>query len=415
MKKHARKIIIGWTAMLSVHCLFAQKECASFEYQQQLIKANPPAEALFRAAENFAKLHQSERSSFDVGKIITIPVVVHILYHYPSENISDDVVESQMVALNRDYRKQNPDTTKIPSYFKVFAADCGIEFRLATVDSEGRATTGIIHKYSPVSLWTTDDKIKFSSQAGDDAWDTKSYLNIWVGNLETLLGYSSMPGSPTYKDGVVVNYGAFGITHNGNYDQGRTCVHEVGHWLGLHHLWGDALCGDDSVADTPKQETFTNGCPSGVRVSCSNGPNGDMYMDYMDFTNDDCLVMFTNGQKQKMQALFQPGGPRYSILFSNGLGVPTKAAIPPPDDEPQWLHVQVYPNPAANEITVNLAFDSRWVGNELIVLNELGQIEMKSIINSKIQTLNIHKLKPGIYFISAQKDKDKILQEFVKF
>ena len=103
---------------------------------------------------------------------------------------------------------------------------------------------------------------------------------------------------------------------------GRTAVHEVGHWLGLKHLWGDADCGDDGVADTPKQETYTNGCPSGVRVSCNNAPYGDMYMDYMDFTNDACLVMFTKGQKQKMRALFEPGGARYSILSSNALGSP---------------------------------------------------------------------------------------------
>jgi hypothetical protein len=224
-----------------------------------------------------------------------------------------------------------------------------------------------------------------------------------------------MPGDPAYIDGVVISNKVFGITKSGAYDNGRTTVHEIGHWLGLKHIWGDKNCGDDGIADTPKQATFTNGCPSGVRISCNNGPNGDMYMNYMDFTNDDCLVMFTQGQKKRMLSLFQANGPRYSILLSHGLETPNSEESPLPDDSaPQWLHVNIYPNPAHTQLTLNVAFDVRWIGKELVVLNELGQIQIKTIITSKIQTLNISNLKPGIYFISAKKDKDKILQEFIK-
>ncbi|MFI5187198.1 MAG: M43 family zinc metalloprotease [Chitinophagales bacterium] len=410
-----RKWLLGWFGLLAFNFLFAQRDCRSFEYQNQLIQINPSLGDSLKSIENFVHDRLLFSARTQEAKIIKIPVVVHILYHFPGENISDALVKSQIAALNRDYRKQNADTTKIPDVFKPLAADCGLEFQLATVDSEGRATTGIIRKYTPITLWTTDDKIKFSSQMGDDAWNPKSYLNIWVGSLQSLLGYSSMPGYPANKDGVVISNRVFGITKTGIFNEGRTGVHEVGHWLGLRHLWGDTDCGDDSVADTPKQETFTNGCPSVIHISCNNGPNGDMYMDYMDFTNDDCMVMFTEGQKQRMLALFQPGGPRYSILFSNGLGTPTQEAIPLPDDSPKWLHLKIYPNPANTKLTINIEFDPRWVGKELTVLNAVGQVEIKITISSTIQTLDISKLEPGVYFISAEKAGDKIREEFVKF
>jgi hypothetical protein len=410
-----KKIFLGLVASLLSNFLFGQKACRSFEYQNQLIQNDPSIAVSQKVVENFVHLRSLSSARTQHQKVITIPVVVHILYHYPGENISDDQVRSQITALNRDYRKLNTDTVKIPAVFKPLAADCGIQFQLATSDAHGGATTGIIHKYTPITKWTADDQIKFSSKMGDDAWDSKSYLNIWVGTLPAVLGYSSLPGNPADKDGVVISNAAFGILSGGPYDKGRTAVHEIGHWLGLKHLWGDTYCGDDSVADTPKQATFTNGCPTGVRTSCDNAPNGDMYMDYMDFTDDDCLVMFTEGQKQRMLTLFEPGGPRYSILTSTGLSVPTVEEAPLPDNSPQWLHVKIYPNPASSELTINVEFDTRWVGKELTITNTLGQIEMKQMIISKIQQLDISKLMPGIYFISAKKDADTILEKFVKF
>ncbi len=413
-----RKLLLWSVSLIASNFLFAQRECSSYEYQQQLIQNDPSLKASRSAIENFVFQQQSSRTSFSARaeeiKTITIPVIVHILYHYPGENISDDLVKSQITALNRDFRKINPDTTKIPEAFKPLAADCRIEFQLATVNATGRATTGIIHKYTPITRWNMDDKIKFSSEMGDDAWDAKNYLNIWVGTLDRLIGYSSVPGDPANKDGIVISNTVFGITHSGSYNQGRTVVHEVGHWLGLRHLWGDAYCGDDGVGDTPKQQTFTTGCPSTVRVSCGNAPNGDMYMDYMDFTYDDCLVMFTEGQKQKMRVLFEPGGPRYSILSSNGLSIPTIEEIPLPDAAPQWLHVQIFPNPVITELTINAEYDRRWIGKEFQVINITGQVEMRKTITSKIQKLDVSRLKPGIYFIRAEKDGEKMMQKFVK-
>jgi hypothetical protein len=409
-----RKIFLGWIGLYITSFVFAQRECRTFEYGQQLFQKNSVFQTQREKADQFVSHQQSSRILTDAGRTITIPVVVHVLYHYPAENISDDLVKSQITALNRDFRKQNPDTIKIPVVFKELAADCGIQFQLATVDPRGRATSGVVHKYTPITKWKMDYKIKASSEMGDDGWDPKNYLNIWVGSLEQFLGYSSMPGDPADRDGVVISYTAFGTKSTGIYRLGRTAVHETGHWLGLRHLWGDEDCGDDGVDDTPQQATFTNGCPSSIRISCNNGPNGDMYMDYMDFTNDDCLVMFTRGQKQKMRALFEPDGPRNSILSSAGLGVPLIEEIPLPDSPPQWLHVKIYPDPAGSELTLNVEFDTRWLGKELQVINISGQTEMRHTISAKVQKLDISKLKPGLYFIRAVKDGDKIMEKFIK-
>ena len=410
-----RTVLLGSIGLLVTYFVSAQRDCRSFEYQQQLIQKVPGLQISHDAAQNFVLRHESSRISSDVaGRTIIIPVVVHVLYHYPAENISDSMVGTQILALNRDFRKLNADTVKIPEAFKALATDCGVEFQLATVASNGRATSGIVHKYTPITKWSMDDKIKLSSEMGDDGWDPKNYLNIWVGTLDKFLGYSTIPGDPEEKDGVVINNTAFGNGIPGAYTMGRTAIHEVGHWLGLKHLWGDADCGDDGVADTPKQETYTNGCPSGVRVSCNNAPYGDMYMDYMDFTNDACLVMFTKGQKQKMRALFEPGGARYSILSSNALGSPVSGEVPLPDSPPRWLHVKIYPDPASTELVVNVEFDTRWVGKELQVINITGQIQFRKTIGSKIQKLDISHLKPGLYFIRAEKQDEKIIEKFIK-
>jgi hypothetical protein len=410
-----KTVLLGWIGLLVSYFVCAQHDCRSFEYQQALLQKDPGLKASRDAAQNFAQLRESSQTSSDgATKTITIPVVVHILYHYPIENISDNIAKSQIFALNRDFRKLNADTVKIPTAFKTLAADCGIEFKLATVDPQGRATSGIIHKYTPITTWTTDDKIKLSSEMGDDGWDPKSYLNIWVGKLDKFLGYSSIPGDPIEKDGVVIDYAIFGSGLPGAGGLGRTAIHEVGHWLGLRHLWGDADCGDDGVEDTPKQATYTNGCPSGIRISCSNGPNGDMYMDYMDFTSDACLVMFTKGQKQKMRALFDPGGVRNSILSSAALGTPTNEEVPLQNPSPRWLHVKIYPDPASTELTFNVEFDERWVGKEIQVINISGQVQLRKTISSKTQKLDISQLKPGLYFIRAQKEGEKIMEKFIK-
>jgi hypothetical protein len=228
-------------------------------------------------------------------------------------------------------------------------------------------------------------------------------------------GYSSFPGGPANKDGMVISHLTFGINSKAGYEMGKTAVHEAGHWLGLRHIWGDTYCGDDLIDDTPKQGTFTSGCPSGVRQSCGSGPGGDMYMNYMDITLDACTNLFTEGQVERMRASFETGGGRKSILTSYGLLPPLINEIPLPEEAPKWLHPHLFPNPAHGEITLDLAYDVRWVGHTLRITNTLGQAQLFVNIKSKIINIDVSGLRPGIYFLNAKREDGAIIrQKFVK-
>jgi hypothetical protein len=395
--------------------VLSAQQCASFEYRERELEASPALKIKTEQLEEFIRQQSSVVTRRRGGgeDIIIIPVVVHNLFHNTSEIVSDQQVYSQIDVLNKCFRRQNADTVNTPSYFKSVAADCEIEFKLATTDPFKKGTTGIIRKYTPVERWSANDDMKFTAKGGDDAWDTKSYLNIWVCNLNRTLGYASFPGGPDDKDGVVINLSAFGYANNNQ--MGKTAVHEIGHWLGLRHTWGDAYCGDDWVDDTPKQANFTSGCPSGIRVSCSNDPYGDMYMNYMDLTSDECTNLFTEGQKARMRAQFSLGGPRMGLLTSIGLLPPRFSEIPAEPEMPKWMYANVYPNPATSEIKIDLTYDIRWVGKTITIVNNQGQVVTKALIDGTLTTINISKLPPGIYFLSAKKeDGATIKQKLVK-
>jgi hypothetical protein len=389
-----------------------QLPCSSYDYQQSLLQRNLLSRIDINELENFIQqtLNSDTRVDGNEGQrlpLITIPVVVHVLYNNASQNITDQQVFNQIKILNECFRRRQADTVNTPARFAEMAADCDIEFKLAISDPAKRSTTGILRKYTPVSRWESDDKVKFSAEAGDDAWDSRYYLNIWVCNLNRSMGYASFPAGDPSKDGIVLSTGAF--------SSNETIVHETGHWLGLKHIWGEEYCGDDLVADTPPQSTFTSGCPTGVRPSCNNGPSGDMYMNYMDITSDACTNLFTQGQKGRMRSLFASGGPRFGLLSSTGLSTPLVSSIPVSEEIPKWYFANIYPNPALGELTIDVSYDIRWVGKVLNISSAQGQMMMQAKINSKIMRLDVSRLKPGIYFITAKKeDGSEIKQKLVK-
>jgi hypothetical protein len=415
-----RAILLGYLLIFALH-LSAQRECATQEYIQQLSNSNTQTSKNIRDAE-FSTQRMSTVGSANrlTGEfIIRIPVVVHVLYNDASQNISDAQINSQIDALNRDFRRKNADTVNTPSAFKPLAADIQIEFALATADGNGRATNGIVRKATGVKYWSMDDKIKYSSQGGDDAWDSRYYLNIWVGNTRSLLGYASTIGAPAAIDGIVINTSAFGtLGMSGAYDKGRTVVHEVGHWLGLKHIWGDSYCGDDGVDDTPKQTGFTTGCPTGVRTSsCSADASGSMYMNYMDFTNDACLNLFTQGQKARMWSLFNDGAPRYLLLFSKGLDTPwnnTEPIISVEEAPIAQEQFKFYPNPVTSEVVLNFQNDASWVGKELRISNINGVLLKTIKIDALVKTVSLSDFKAGIYFMQGVNGTKKINQKLVK-
>ena len=257
------------------------------------------------------------RAVFRTG-IVRIPVVIHVIWNKEEQNISDAQIQSQMDVLNKDFRKSNPDVSQVPPVWSNLPADLGIEFFLATKDPNGNPTSGITRTQTSVERFDSSDKMKFGATGGKDAWPSDRYLNMWVCPLGGgLLGYAQFPGGPAEKDGVVITHTGFGTTGTAlpPFDKGRTATHEIGHWLNLFHIWGDdwsGCTGSDGVDDTPNQAGSNTGVPAFPHVSCNNGPNGDMFMNYMDYVDDNCMVMFTQGQATRINACLE--GPRSSFL-----------------------------------------------------------------------------------------------------
>jgi hypothetical protein len=251
-------------------------------------------------------------------EVTRIPVVVHVVYRTAEQNISQQQIDSQIAVLNADYRRANPDVSKTPAVWQPLTADPRIEFFLATQDPAGNPTSGVTRRQTTASSFGTDDAVKSTARGGTDPWPADRYLNLWVCQLRGgVLGYAQFPGGPPSTDGVVITFSGFGTTGTAAapFNLGRTATHEVGHWLNLFHIWGDdgtGCAGTDNVADTPNQAGPNFGCPTFPHTSCSNGPNGDMFVNYMDYVDDACMVMFTAGQVTRMEATLS--GPRASFL-----------------------------------------------------------------------------------------------------
>jgi hypothetical protein len=274
--------------------------------------------------------------------IVTVPVVVHVVYNNSTQNVSNSQIESQIRILNEDYRKTNADSSLVPDPFKPLAADARIEFKLACKDPEGNDSDGITRTSTNIQSFEIPpegsplnaEKVKFTSEGGRDAWDTTRYVNLWVCRLANsptggqLLGYAQFPGGPLSTDGVAIHYEAFGDigTANPPFDKGRTATHEVGHYFDLFHIWGDdqflsdPCSGTDNVTDTPNQKVANVGKPTFPETmnSCpGTGPNGTLFLNYMDYTDDDSMYMFTMGQVIRMRAALD--GSRSSLRDSNAL------------------------------------------------------------------------------------------------
>ncbi|KYP14930.1 zinc metalloprotease [Flavihumibacter sp. CACIAM 22H1] len=396
-----RRIIVLFLLIAAPAWLSAQKECAQ---DSRLVYAAIASVPLAPVQV--------------IPSQIVIPVVVHIIQS-GSVTVSDAQVHSQLEALNRDFQAANADLVQVPERFRPFIANCNIRFELAKVDPSGKPSTGIVRVNSVVSMFSLDDRIKFSAKGGDDAWPAAHYLNIWVGNmLGGIMGYSSMPGEKAATDGVVLNHQVFGTLNKvGRYTLGRIAVHEVGHWLGLRHIWGDAYCGDDGIDDTPQQKSYNKGCPSGILNSCGSDPNGDMYMNFMDLTDDSCMYMFTLGQKAKMRSSFAEGGPRNSLLAGLALQTdgdpidPAWGQESPADIRPQAL--QVFPVPAATEVKVLIPDYEKLKQKQLFVYTMMGHKLMQVPIRGNLVIIPIGKLKPGQYLLKTDR-ADQPVGRFVK-
>ncbi len=304
----------------------AQRICGSDEHLQQQLQADPGLRDRMEAIEQFTNQYLLDHPASD-RTVVTIPVVVHVLYKTAAQNISDAQIASQLTVLNNDFRKLNTEWPNTPSEFLGLVADCEVQFCMAQRDPSGAATNGIVRKSTTVTNFGTNDAVKFNSSGGDNAWPAASYLNLWVCQIGGgILGYAQFPGGAANTDGVVIDYRYFGTigTATPPFHLGRTATHEVGHWLNLRHIWGDANCGNDQVSDTPIHTTSNYGCPAyPTNSTCGGTAHAMMTMNYMDYTDDACMYMFSTGQKNRAQALFATGGSRNSLTTSLGCQPPT--------------------------------------------------------------------------------------------
>ncbi len=293
-----------------------RRQCAAMQVHYRLLETDPGFRRRQISLEQAFARRALTVLDVSARPPARIPVVVHVVHRTREENISAAQVRSQIAVLKRDFRAANHDRSRVPAAWKGLVADARIEFSLATRDPEGRKSDGITRTATTRSGFGTGDTVKYRSRGGADPWPSDRYLNIWVATLEGgLLGYAQFPGGPPRTDGVVILNRAFGTTGSATapFDGGRTTTHEVGHWLNLRHIWGDTedCSGGDLVADTPNAETPNYGKPRFPHISCRNAPNGDMFMNYMDYVDDDAMHLFTVGQVARMHATLD--GPRRGI------------------------------------------------------------------------------------------------------
>ena len=328
----------------------AQERCATVPYNEAL---NEKFNGLYEVDQFEKWIDNKIRSKESLPRInrtsaeevYRIPVVIHVIHNGEAEgqggNISDDQILSQIQVLNEDYRRLNGDTINTSEIFQPVAADTYIEFQMAERDPDGQETDGIVRVQGTKSEWNatnSDDNVELKSLS---MWPPEDYLNIWVTSLaNNYLGYAqypitSLPGSvPPFDretDGVVIHYMAFGSRTYGSfnlfnsYDRGRTTTHEVGHYLGLRHIWGDIVgCdGTDYCDDTPQAYDSYSSCSNIDPFTCDSE---DMFQNFLDYSYDRCMNIFTDDQKQRMRIVMENSPRRFSLLSSPGLN-------PPPGDQ----------------------------------------------------------------------------------
>jgi hypothetical protein len=278
-----------------------QRKCATQDVLEAQLKADPTLAIRMNQIEAFTQKSILTKRLVN-GKVV-IPVVVNVLYKTAAENISDSQIQSQIDVLNKDFTATNPDFANTPAEFAGVAANVGITFELVKINRKSTTKTS----------WGTTDTMKKTKRGGLDPTSPTTNLNLWVCTIGGgILGYAQFPGGAAATDGVAIDSKYFGLSGTASYpyNLGRTASHEVGHWMNLRHIWGDASCGNDLVSDTPVAKTSNFGVPVYPYVSTCLPAHNEMTMNYMDYTDDRGMFMFTNGQKSRMNALFVSGGAR---------------------------------------------------------------------------------------------------------
>ncbi|MES2621792.1 MAG: M43 family zinc metalloprotease [Bacteroidota bacterium] len=411
----------------------ALQKCGTFDLMQQKEQQTPGYQARVNAcfdnAKQLAERNKYSRAGNDT--VYRVQTVFHIVYTSPNESIPDSVIFSQLEVLNEDYRRKNADTVKTRDIFKPVAGDAGIEFYLATTDPDGNPTTGITRTAGTPGFLGFDpfsDNVKSSAAGGKDAWPTDRYLNVWVCNVFFglgVLGYAFPPdnapnwpsGSNTdsAKQGVVLHFPVVGRNSIAPIDptvtRGRSLVHELGHYFGLRHIWGDGDCTeDDGLAETPESSAANQQTCDTLVNSCIDSLNDhpDMIENYMDYSDDRCQNMFTNDQIGIMRAMLQ----------SSRAGIATPVVVSSiKNDIGSFERVDVFPVPSSGIIHVRAGIKNN-VTYSCEIYNVIGE-KLATATNltpstpsDQYHSIDLTSQPAGVYFVRFHAGSETVMKKF---
>ena len=430
-----KNLIVTFLLTFICNHINAQQKCGYTSLINYYNRLQPGyKEALAKNFEDI-KVFSSDNERANSDSVFTVQVVVHVVYKTPSENIPDSVIYNQIAILNQDYSRTNADTVNLrQEFYPIKAKDSKIRFALASTDPQGNSTTGIIRKLTTKNTFFDilsgglAEGVKSSAEAGSDPWNQSKYLNIWVCNMSILgqtlvLGYATPPsGLPNWdasatdglSDGVVIQYQYFG-SNNPNQPgiadyivKGRTVTHEVGHYLGMRHIWGDgtgggACDGDDGIDDTPNADeasSQTTACNSTTN-SCTQptltfGDLSDMSENYMDYSGEHCQNTFTKGQAEFM----------HNVVVTKRRGVVKNTT---PLFEVYQSTFKLFPNPATNFFSMQ--FDKNLPIKKVEIFDLLGNLQPTIYLRNNSQNIDVSNLNSGFYTIKVALNNGRIIQQ----
>ena len=438
-----KNLIICLSLLLSVFTLSAQNTpheiCGYKQEVERILKSKPNflkwQDAWFKEAlDNYNELQSSKRGDITADTLyFEIPVVFHILYNNNAENINDSLIKNQILELNRAFRKMTKDTSRIRNVFKPIAADVRIQFKLATVDENGNPTSGITRTFTTRTTFATNiygsysNNMKVGGSGGKTAWNPARYMNVWVCDMEfpnylgIVYGFATPPtGAPNWdnsitkdtsdlESGIVLHYKVVGVKNPlspSKYVEGKTAVHEVGHYLGLRHVWGDGNSStgcnvDDGIFDTPNARVANATCLGQNTCVDASNDKPDMTENYMDYALDGCAAMYTKEQAFIMRYVLnnlRPGLPYREIVFDT--------AVAPVEG----IQVNVYPNPIGETKTLKVKItEAVSQPYTLNIIDMSGkQVITQNFMSNVVTPLEAAELANAVYYLTISNQSGRI-------